>query len=115
MLDQLASLKKERAQLEMELATYGACDPAKVEEKRRAIVLAKEAAVRWTGTLVSPFISPGVSQGLTFIQITTSCFFRTSRDRTVSRRRISGRTWVLTRNMRILKAEMDSRTPLYAY
>ncbi|KAH9847132.1 meiotic nuclear division protein 1 [Lenzites betulinus] len=50
MLDQLASLKKERAQLETELATYGACDPAKVEEKKRAIVLAKEAAVRWTGT-----------------------------------------------------------------
>ncbi len=49
MLDDLATLKKEHAQLECELAAYGACDPAKVEEKRRAVVLAKEAAVRWTG------------------------------------------------------------------
>ncbi|KAI0355661.1 meiotic nuclear division protein 1 [Trametes cingulata] len=48
-LDKLAALKKEHAQLEAELAAYGACDPAKVEEKRRAVVLAKEAAVRWTG------------------------------------------------------------------
>ncbi|KAI0821638.1 meiotic nuclear division protein 1 [Trametes gibbosa] len=50
MLDQLATLKKEHAQLETELAAYGECDPAKVEEKKRAIVLAKEAAIRWTGT-----------------------------------------------------------------
>lgn len=28
---------------------YGACDPIRVEEKKRAVVLAKEAAVRWTG------------------------------------------------------------------
>ncbi|KAI0630171.1 meiotic nuclear division protein 1, partial [Trametes polyzona] len=49
MLDQLAALKKEHGQLESELAAYGACDPAKVEEKKRAVFLAKEAAVRWTG------------------------------------------------------------------
>ncbi|KAL1942075.1 hypothetical protein VTO73DRAFT_6605 [Trametes versicolor] len=48
MLEDLATLKKEHAQLESELAAYGACDPAKVEEKRRAVVLAKEAAIRWT-------------------------------------------------------------------
>ncbi|OJT09324.1 Meiotic nuclear division protein 1 -like protein [Trametes pubescens] len=48
MLEDLSTLKKEHAQLEKELAAYGACDPAKVEEKRRAVVLAKEAAVRWT-------------------------------------------------------------------
>lgn len=47
-LEQLGALKKEHAELETELAAYGACDPAKIEEKR-AVVLAKEAAVRWTG------------------------------------------------------------------
>ncbi|KAI0332329.1 meiotic nuclear division protein 1 [Cubamyces sp. BRFM 1775] len=47
-LDELSALKKEYAQLENELAAYGACDPVKVEEKRRAVILAKEAAVRWT-------------------------------------------------------------------
>lgn len=49
MLEQLGALKKEHAELETELAAYGACDPAKVEEKKRAVVLAREAAVRWTG------------------------------------------------------------------
>jgi len=34
--------------LENELQQYGACDPSQVEEKRRAIVLAREAAIRWT-------------------------------------------------------------------
>jgi len=33
---------------EQELKQYGACDPAVVEEKKRAVVLAQEAAVRWT-------------------------------------------------------------------
>ncbi|KAH9895153.1 meiotic nuclear division protein 1 [Cubamyces lactineus] len=47
-LDRLSALKKECARLEKELAAYGACDPVKVEEKRRAVILAKEAAVRWT-------------------------------------------------------------------
>ncbi|KAI0743616.1 meiotic nuclear division protein 1 [Daedaleopsis nitida] len=47
-LEELAGLKKEYAQLETELAAYGACDPVKLEEKRRAVVLAKEAVVRWT-------------------------------------------------------------------
>lgn len=35
--------------LEKELEAYGACDPIKVEEKKRATTLAHEAAVRWTG------------------------------------------------------------------
>ena len=35
--------------LEKELEAYGACDPVKVEVKKRAITLAHEAAVRWTG------------------------------------------------------------------
>jgi len=47
-LEELASLKKEMAELEREFLNYGACDPVKVEEKRRATMLAKEAAVRWT-------------------------------------------------------------------
>jgi hypothetical protein len=50
-LDKLESLKKELEALQTELAKYGACDPAKVEEKKRALMLAKEAAIRWTGKL----------------------------------------------------------------
>lgn len=42
-------MKKEHATLEKELDAYGACDPAKVEEKKRGVFLAHEAAVRWTG------------------------------------------------------------------
>ncbi|KAI0675108.1 meiotic nuclear division protein 1 [Trametes maxima] len=51
-LERLATLKKEHIQLDAELSAYGACDPAKIEEKRRAVVLAKEAAVRWTDNYV---------------------------------------------------------------
>lgn len=39
MLEQLGALKKEHVELETELAAYGACDPAKIEEKKRAVVL----------------------------------------------------------------------------
>ena len=49
-LAQLVAAKQELESLEKELAQYGACDPAKIDEKRRAVVLAKEAALRWTGT-----------------------------------------------------------------
>ena len=35
--------------MEEELQNYGACDPIKIQEKKRAAVLAKEAAFRWTG------------------------------------------------------------------
>lgn len=35
--------------MEGELQNYGACDPVKIQEKKRAVVLAKEAAIRWTG------------------------------------------------------------------
>jgi hypothetical protein len=45
----LAAAKKELASLEKELSEYGACDPAKVDEIRRGVILAKEAAFRWTG------------------------------------------------------------------
>lgn len=37
--------------MEEELQNYGACDPIKIQEKKRAVVLAKEAAIRWTGDL----------------------------------------------------------------
>jgi len=47
-LEKLAGLKKKLTELEQELRNYGACDPAKVEEQKRASMLAKEAAVRWT-------------------------------------------------------------------
>ncbi|EIN12011.1 meiotic nuclear division protein 1, partial [Punctularia strigosozonata HHB-11173 SS5] len=47
-LSQLDAAKERLAALEEELARYGACDPIKVEEKRRAVTLAKEAAIRWT-------------------------------------------------------------------
>jgi hypothetical protein len=40
------------AALEKELLQYGACDPVKVEEKRRGVTLAKEAAIRWTGVFL---------------------------------------------------------------
>ncbi|TFY56819.1 hypothetical protein EVG20_g8781 [Dentipellis fragilis] len=47
-LAKLVQHKKELQALEIELQAYGACDPVKVEEKKRAVILAKEAAVRWT-------------------------------------------------------------------
>lgn len=46
---QLSEAKVELAKLQAELAQYGECDPAKVDEKKRAVILAKEAAIRWTG------------------------------------------------------------------
>jgi hypothetical protein len=48
-LARLAATTKELAELQTELDAYGACDPVKVEEKRRAAVLAREAALRHTG------------------------------------------------------------------
>ncbi|KAJ8597500.1 meiotic nuclear division protein 1 [Rhizopogon salebrosus TDB-379] len=47
-LEQLSSTKKQLAVLQEEIDAYGACDPVKVEEKKRAATLAHEAAVRWT-------------------------------------------------------------------
>lgn len=48
-LEQLDVKKREYNELEKELAAYGACDPTKVEEKKRGVILAHEAAIRWTG------------------------------------------------------------------
>ncbi|KIJ67711.1 hypothetical protein HYDPIDRAFT_107183 [Hydnomerulius pinastri MD-312] len=47
-LEKLAQAKQKIVTLEKELDAYGACDPIKVEEKKRAVTLAHEAAVRWT-------------------------------------------------------------------
>ncbi|KAK1236179.1 Meiotic nuclear division protein 1, partial [Marasmius sp. AFHP31] len=44
----LNEMKREICKLDEELSAYGACDPVKLEETRRAITLAKEAALRWT-------------------------------------------------------------------
>ncbi|KIM78892.1 hypothetical protein PILCRDRAFT_578984 [Piloderma croceum F 1598] len=47
-LEKLAAAKQEHSMLEKELGAYGACDPARVDEKKRGGVLAHEAAIRWT-------------------------------------------------------------------
>ncbi|KAI0254123.1 Mnd1 family-domain-containing protein [Lactifluus subvellereus] len=47
-LARLATAKKTLTELQAELEAYGACDPVKVEEKRRAVMLAREAALRHT-------------------------------------------------------------------
>ncbi|KZT72202.1 meiotic nuclear division protein 1 [Daedalea quercina L-15889] len=51
-LARFSAAQKELEGLERELTQYGACDPVKVEEKKRAVTLAKEAAVRWTDNYV---------------------------------------------------------------
>jgi hypothetical protein len=35
--------------LDHEIQQYGACNPKTIEEKRRGLIIAKEAALRWTG------------------------------------------------------------------
>ncbi|KAG5342983.1 hypothetical protein C0989_005932 [Termitomyces sp. Mn162] len=51
-LARLADLRRQVVTLEKELSAYGDCDPVKIEEKKRAVFLAKEAALRWTGVFV---------------------------------------------------------------
>ncbi|KII92401.1 hypothetical protein PLICRDRAFT_133971 [Plicaturopsis crispa FD-325 SS-3] len=59
--DALANLSVLKAQLDVldkELGEYGACDPARVEEQKRGVTIAQEAAIRWTdnyGVLLSHF------------------------------------------------------------
>ena len=52
-LSKLTNARTNLHDLERELTQYGACDPVVVEEKKRALVLAKEAAVRWTGKSIT--------------------------------------------------------------
>ncbi|KAH9998434.1 meiotic nuclear division protein 1 [Russula compacta] len=47
-LARLAFETKKLSELQAELEAYGACDPVKVEEKRRAVMLAREAGLRHT-------------------------------------------------------------------
>ncbi|KAF8590949.1 meiotic nuclear division protein 1, partial [Ramaria rubella] len=53
----LALKKKEIDELQAEMAKYGASDPTQVEAKRRGIILAHEAAVRWTGVFDNSILS----------------------------------------------------------
>ncbi|KAF8893355.1 meiotic nuclear division protein 1 [Infundibulicybe gibba] len=48
LLGKLSIAKEKLSALEKELGAYGECDPAKLEEKKRAIFLAREASLRWT-------------------------------------------------------------------
>jgi len=50
-------LKGELCRLDQELNAYGACDPVKLEETKRAITLGKEAAIRWTGMFLTPLVA----------------------------------------------------------
>ncbi|CAE6441303.1 unnamed protein product [Rhizoctonia solani] len=47
-LAQLAQNRATLSELESEMAQYGLADPVVLERKRRAVVLAREAACRWT-------------------------------------------------------------------
>jgi len=53
----MVATKTELMELQKELAEYGACDPVQVEAKRRAVMLAHEAAVRWTGPSILPHMN----------------------------------------------------------
>ncbi|KZV73308.1 meiotic nuclear division protein 1 [Peniophora sp. CONT] len=44
----MLAVQKEASALEAEQAAYGACDPVVVEQKQRAVLLTREAAIRWT-------------------------------------------------------------------
>ncbi|KAF8530475.1 meiotic nuclear division protein 1 [Hysterangium stoloniferum] len=44
----LSARKNDISEFQGELAQYDACDPVQVEAKKRAVILAHEAAVRWT-------------------------------------------------------------------
>lgn len=51
----LALLQENRntlSELESEMDQYGLADPVLLERKRRAVILAREAALRWTGKAV---------------------------------------------------------------
>ena len=49
-LARLSDLSRELDSQEPELNAYGDSNPAKVDELKRAVFLAKEAALRWTGS-----------------------------------------------------------------
>ena len=49
LLTELEILTKTSSTLKAEIEAYGASDPIKMEQKRRAIEIAKEACLLWTG------------------------------------------------------------------
>lgn len=56
-------MRRELDSQEAELNAYGDSNPAKVDELKRAVFLAKEAALRWTGSFtVWPCSNSGVTQ-----------------------------------------------------
>lgn len=55
LLERLEFLRTENESLKAELEAFGACDPVKLQQKKVAIALAKESAVRWTGELYVAF------------------------------------------------------------
>ena len=80
-LETLAASKKELAMLERELSDYGACDPAKVEDMKRAVTLAKEASVRWTGKSLADCCLKLISSSTLGTKIIMRCYSPTSQDR----------------------------------
>ena len=48
-LAQLSAAQAEKRELEAELARYRECDPEVIDEMKKEIKVAKEAANRWTG------------------------------------------------------------------
>ncbi|CAD6579632.1 MAG: hypothetical protein TREMPRED_002532 [Tremellales sp. Tagirdzhanova-0007] len=54
LLSTLADVSSTNESLRSELAAFGAADPERYERKRRAVQVAKDAAVRWTGEYLSP-------------------------------------------------------------
>ncbi|KAL1664727.1 Mnd1 family-domain-containing protein [Schizophyllum commune] len=75
-LGKLAWLKQHQATLQTELSAYGTCDPIKVEEMKRAVTLAQEAAIRWTGESANAFtIAPSRTALTTFLSL-PSCWMR---------------------------------------
>jgi hypothetical protein len=64
-LAKLSNLRRELDTQEAELNAYGDSNPAKVDELKRAVFLAKEAALRWTGSFrAHPCSDPAVTQPL---------------------------------------------------
>ena len=49
LLTTLQGLNADSAQLKSELAAFGAADPVRYAKKQRAVEVAREAAMRWTG------------------------------------------------------------------
>lgn len=67
----------EHEKLKAELEAFGACDPVKLQQKKEAIALAKESAVRWTGGSPVPHFKAHV---LTSFAENTGCLMKLAKD-----------------------------------